>query len=348
MKLVWHAENLLEVDWLRGVFGDLVKTETTDLGLECFDDNSIHVVSSNWKPLRMYEEYFRKCRALCKRLILFHASDEYYSGGYSVYRHFDLVIRNFATYLAKGNGILTIPEGYPNATRVGSPVRPADERHYAWSFTGEIKASRADMAAAFDGLEPQLVNRTASISDLSANKLSKAEFDTILEDTVFSPCPMGNVILETWRLYESLELGCIPLVERRVTLDYFSDLFGPHPIPAFHSWAAARRYADATLPDGAALLQLQAEIVGWWRQHKEKVRAEVREAVEGPSHTEQLANYAALVRNRHSMVQESLRLIELLRHQSAPSLRRRLARPAGPLRRIASESLHHLRRDSRV
>jgi hypothetical protein len=80
VKLVWHADNLLEVDWLRHVFGDLIEEECTDLKLTCFDDHSIHVVSSNWQPLPTYEEYFRERRARCSHLVLFHASDEWFFG----------------------------------------------------------------------------------------------------------------------------------------------------------------------------------------------------------------------------------------------------------------------------
>jgi hypothetical protein len=122
VKLVWHADNLVEVDWLRHVFGNLIEDECTDLELTCFDDDSIHVVSSNWQPLPTYEEYFRECRARCRRLVLFHASDEWFSGGYGLYQHFDAVIRNFATGLARQEGIWTIPEGYANGTRTGTTI----------------------------------------------------------------------------------------------------------------------------------------------------------------------------------------------------------------------------------
>ena len=49
--------------WLRDVLGGLVDEECTDLDLTCFDDDCIHVVSSNWQPLPTYENYFRECRA---------------------------------------------------------------------------------------------------------------------------------------------------------------------------------------------------------------------------------------------------------------------------------------------
>ncbi|MGJ4943124.1 hypothetical protein ACQR1W_21275 [Bradyrhizobium sp. HKCCYLS1011] len=343
MKLVWHADNLLEVDWLRDVLGDLVEEECTDLALTCFDDDCIHVVSSNSRPLPAYEDYFQECRARCRRLVLLHTSDEWFSGGYALYRHFDAVIRNFATGLARHEGIWTIPEGYANGTRTSGAVRPITERPYVWSFTGEIKASRTDMAAAFAGLEPNFLTGTASIYGSGGRKLSKPEFDDVLDNTMFSPCPMGNAILETWRLYESLELGCIPIIETRASIDYFTRLFGPHPIPSFRSWEAARTYAQHALADKSSLLRKQSEISSWWTAKKQDVRKQVRRAATGPSHRAALQRFGALTRNRYPPVHEPLRLLELLRHQSGGSLMRRIKRPGGPLRRIARESLRNLR-----
>ncbi|MGJ4931213.1 hypothetical protein ACQR1I_34140 [Bradyrhizobium sp. HKCCYLS2038] len=343
MKLIWHADNLLEVDWLREMLGELIDQECTDLGLTCFDDDCIHVVSSNWQPLPAYDAYFQECRSRCRNLVLLHTSDEWFSGGYALYRHFDTVIRNFATGLARHDGILTIPEGYANGTKASAALRPATERRHVWSFTGEIKSSRAEMATAFARLTPHFLTGTASIYGESGRKLSKPEFDDVLENTVFSPCPMGNAILETWRLYESLELGCIPLVEKRWSLDYFTSLLGPHPIPSFGSWDAACRYAELMLRDRSSLLQKQAEIVGWWTAKKKAVRAEIRQAVTGPSQHLALQRFGALPRNRHPPLHEPLRLLQLLRHQSGVSLLRRIRRPAGPIRRIARESLRNLR-----
>lgn len=342
MKLVWHADNLLEVDWLRDVLGDLIEEECTDLDLTCFDDDCIHIVSSNWQPLPTYEDYFRECRARCRRLVLFHMSDEWFSGGYALYRHFDAVIRNFATSLARHKGIWTIPEGYANGTRIGGASRPVTERQYAWSFTGEIKASRVNMASAFAALEPNFLTCTTSIHKDGGKKLSKAEFDDVLENSIFSPCPMGNVILETWRLYESLELGCIPIVETRAALDYFTGLLGPHPIPSFQNWEAARHYAQAALTDKLFLLRKQSAIRNWWSAKKQAVRAEIRRAATGPSQQAALQHYCALARNRYPALHEPLRLAELLRHQNGTSLMNRLKRPGGPLRRIAREGLRNL------
>jgi hypothetical protein len=343
VKLVWHADNLLEMDWLRDVLGDLIEGECIDLDLTCYDDDCIHVVGSNWQPLPAYEDYFRECRARCRRMVLLHTSDEWFSGGYALYRHFDAVIRNFATGLASHEGIWTIPEGYTNGTRTGGRLRPVTERRYAWSFTGEIKASRIEMASAFAGLEPHFLTGTTSIYKEGGQKLSKAEFDDVLENTIFSPCPMGNVILETWRFYESLERGCIPIIETRSLLDYFTRLLGPHPIPSFRSWRAARRYAQDALLDKSALLDKQLEVRDWWTVKKQVVRQQVREAATGSSRQAALRRYGALARNRYPALHESLRLAELLRHQTGTSLMQRVKRPVGPLKRIAREGFRNLR-----
>jgi hypothetical protein len=337
MKLIWHADRLSERDWLKFIFGDLVEEEITDLGRTRFDDDSIHVISSNWAPLASYTGYFQQCRARSNRTVLVHVSDEWFSGGYQLYQYFDLVIRWNHSYLTSHPGIVTVPLGYFNDT--GSSDSPADQRQYAWSFVGEIKSSRVAMAAAFHSLEPKFTTRVDSVSNPKGNRLSKSEFNAVLEDTVFSPCPMGNATIETSRVYESLELGCIPLVELRLSLDYYKNLLGPNPLPAFHDWREARRFAERLIKDKSALLAKQTEIMDWWKAYKDRMRTEVRGAISGPSQGQELQRFSGLVRNRFSLVHAPLRIIEVLRHQSAGSLGRRLARPIGPLNRILRDSL---------
>ncbi len=331
MKLIWHAEGLLERDWLLDLLGNLVEEEVIDRALTCFDDDSIHVMSGNFATPSDCDGYFRECRAKCRNIVLFHASDEWFSGGYALYRHFDHVIRTYHTYLATHNGVLTVPLGYPNGTTVDTAYPPAGARKYVWSFIGEFKASRIAMRKAFDGFAPQF------ITNVNSQRMSKPQFDEVLQNTMFSPCPMGNVMLETWRLYESLELGCIPLIERRLAVDYYANLLGPNPVPAFYSWSAARRYAEVLLADRRRLDQTQAKIKDWWTGHKNRVRAQVRETIMGPSHADELRRFANYIRNRYPAIYQPLRLTELLRHQSIGSLRQRVVRPSGPLKRIVDD-----------
>jgi hypothetical protein len=255
-----------------------------------------------------------------------------------LYRHFDAVIRNNHTYLADSKGILTIPLGYANATTTSD--HPAALRRYSWSFVGQMKASRLAMVAAFQPIEPALMVKTPGLGDVSGRRINKNEYNAILADSIFAPCPMGNALLDTFRLYESLELGCIPLVEKRLGIDYFGNLLGPNPIPAFRSWQEAAKFVGTAITDSQGLRALQHEIANWWGAKKRDVCIQLQ-AICTTSHASELQYYGNLVRNRHRLIHEPLRVAELLRHQSSDSLRRRLMRPTGPVSRIFRENIFH-------
>ncbi len=342
MKLVWHQEGLQERDWIRLVLDGLISKEIVDLEQSIVTGDAAHVVSSNRAPLESYRRYFEACRAQSQdgKLVLIHLSDEWFSGGYSVYGLFDHVIRNYSTWLARNPGIMTIPLGYPNATTPGE-VAVAADRTLVWSFLGEMKASRLEMARSLSTLQPHRAFGIAPVAGQSRPQFSKSEFDAVLGDSIFAPCPMGNVVLETWRLYESLERGCIPIIEKRPALDYFSSLFGEdHPIPAFSSWTSARRFIEAACRDRAWINQKQSDIHLWWSRSKVDVWRRISDALRGPTARAQLQDFARLSRNQIPLLHEPLRLSELVRHQTVDSARSRLLRSKGPLRQIFRESLH--------
>lgn len=334
MRLYWHAPDVEERDWLRFLLEDAVHEEVSDPGLEALGDDGIHVVSTNLVPLRELDRRMPPRQAPGTR-VLVHLSDEWFSGGYATYRHFDAVVRTHHTHLAVGPGILTIPLGYPNREGSIPVLRPASERTIAWSFVGEMKASRHEMAEEMTAVGAGTLLDTAD----PAKRLSKPAFDALLADSSFSPCPMGNVMLETWRLYESMELGAIPLVERRPTLDYFSNLLGDrHPVPTFGSWGEAARWCRRLLAEPPAMNAVQERIGAWWAEHKMAVREEVSAHVIGASRARDLRAFARSPSNRSVGLYEPLRMIELVRHQSAASLARRLLDPRAILARVARDS----------
>jgi hypothetical protein len=328
MKLVFH-EQLAEQPWFCWLLGDLIDEVIFDPDYRIIEGPQIQVISGNHRHIVQRDAFLQQCRAASADLTLLHAGDEWFSGGYAVYRHVDRVIRTHETWLARAPGIFTIPLGYPAGFTAPDVLRPAADRHLLWSFAGQVKASRVAMAHALDRVQPGRLVDTAKEASLSP-----VAYRSLLSDTLFLPCPMGNVMAETWRLYEALEFGCIPMVEKRWSIDYYDNLLGDAPFLRVSSWREGARTMQALAKDRARLNALQQEVSDWWQARKRAVAKDVRQFMRQGSYQAELARFGTRAHNAHPQVYGALRLVELLRHQSLGSLARRLVRPAGPLQRI--------------
>jgi hypothetical protein len=342
MRIVWHAPGIGQKDWIRYVFA-LVTTgeEIEDPNLECFEDNTIHVVSMVFKPLAAHVPYFDQLREKCTNIVLYHASDEWLSGGCGPYRYFDNVIKEFHSHFNKSEGLLTIPLGCPYNFRI-DPL-PVSSRRYLWSFVGGVHNTRIEMLRALDGLGPSFEFRTDGSFGPTGKKLNPDEYKEVLRQSVFLPCGMGVVTTETWRVYEALEAGCIPVLERRLFLDYYKNLFGEHPIPTFRTWKQARAYMARLQKNPNEMAKTQREVSSWWNQYKRTIQTDVQ-ALLGASHRKELERFAESTVNKNVLVHETLRVAELMRHQSYHNLVRRSSNPLKPLRRIV---LGMMRKDER-
>lgn len=129
---------------------------------------------------------------------------------------------------------------------------------------------------------------------------------------------MGNVNLETWRLYEALEAGCIPIVESRLAMRYYDKLFPEFPVPQVRRWRQASRLIDRLLGDPSALQAKQSEIARWWQAEKIGLRAEVTRIVDQ-------CFFGGTASTKMSRLVRPIAWLEMLRHQSPASATRRIA-----------------------
>jgi hypothetical protein len=144
--------------------------------------------------------------------------------------------------------------------------QPPQARTHVWTFAGNLTTARKEMLREFRSIGP---NRCATYGNRSPQvPVSKTDYRAMLADSVFCPCPMGNVVIETYRLYEALEMGCIPIVERRPFLNYYENLMPGHAIPTFAAWRDARLFVERTICDDAAIARLQRDVYGWWTNYK--------------------------------------------------------------------------------
>jgi hypothetical protein len=323
MKLtfLWQGSDLFERDWIAEIFAPVT-------GEKVFDGRH-SVVLDNCLLLDSYihahpSEYYRQFRG--KNAWLFHLSDETYEGGYDRYENFRGVIRNYWSGIFNPHRVLQIPLGY--AEGIGSQDRllTSAERKYLWCFAGAgNKSSRPEMLRTFEPLKPAFVH----ISDRgNLAPIGKEQYVSVLRDSVFVPSSMGNVNLDCFRVYEALQCGSIPLLERRFRFDYFRELLGPHPLPTFSNWDQAARYVASMQSDSVAMDRLLLECSQWWSAYKRALGASIEEFIAHPKGTES----GDFVTWRHSL--PGSQALELLRHHNLPALVRRIGTQIG---RMTSE-----------
>ena len=105
--------------------------------------------------------------------------------------------------------------------------------------------------------------------------ISVEEMSEVLSLTEFIPCPNGFVHPETYRLYEALECGCIPIVES--TYQYYDRLFPNNPFIKVNKWSDARPIIKGWEKNQIKKKREECEI--WWNERKDKIQNFIRDKI---------------------------------------------------------------------
>jgi len=156
--------------------------------------------------------------------------------------------------------------GYPPWFRACLP-NTAPDKPLDWYFAGQLNhARRDDMAAAFRDQPNGLLLPSPGFTQGRAH----GDYAHGLASAKVAPCPSGLHTPDTFRLYEALEAGCIPLADGATpggrADDYWTYIFGgPPPFPVVGEW----EHAPATMREILDGWPANANRVGaWWQQWK--------------------------------------------------------------------------------
>lgn len=101
--------------------------------------------------------------------------------------------------------------------------------------------------------------------------LPPAEYMAGLAAAKVAPCPSGPETPDTFRLFEALEAGCVPIADTRVPKGDFPDwywtwFFGEEPpFPVLRDWVDLPHYIRETLADYPAV---NNRVMAWWLHKK--------------------------------------------------------------------------------
>jgi hypothetical protein len=147
-------------------------------------------------------------------------------------------------------------------------------RNVTWSFYGTDWQDRKEKLEPLQEVQPHSYRLVSTWE--SPEKLTRNQYIATLLDSMFVACPQGNNP-ETYRLYEALECGCIPLYVKGETdeiyLDWLQNELGLLPVS---SWPEATELMKNFLREKELMEGYRNTLLVRWKSWKERLGLEVR------------------------------------------------------------------------
>lgn len=144
------------------------------------------------------------------------------------------------------------------------------DKKYTWCFMGQIhnQGERAKMIKSLKSIKGSYFCST-NTSWQSSDSIDTARYKRIMQQSIFVPCPRGNNSPDTFRLYEAIESGSIPIVERD---EYWNHLFGvDHPLIQVSDWDKSIKDIEMLSNNPDWLKNYSNRLSSWWKEYKNKL-----------------------------------------------------------------------------
>jgi len=216
-------------------------------------------------------EFYTKLNLICSKIFLFHVGDEF--GFYNlapVYNVCNHIWRSFCSRKYFNNKkVKCIPLGYKS----GVAHKRKSNRKYKWAFTGTPhKSSRHDLLFQFSNIKPFFCHKTEKFD---RKNISVDEMSEILSSTEFIPCPYGFFHPDSYRVYEALECGCIPIVEN--AYQYYDRLYPNNPFIKIDKWQDAKSIMQEWSNDQIKKKGEECSI--WWDKQKNSIQDFIKKKI---------------------------------------------------------------------
>lgn len=181
---------------------------------------------------------------------------------------------------------------YPANTQfmgIGAPQHTYDnlsqlfyyEPTHMCSFSGQITHQRRrELAEAMDATD-WYINKTAGFTQ----GLSPDDYARLIAHTKVTPAPAGPVTFDSFRAYEALEAGNVPILDDQCPIDsdgprFWNAVLGEqHPVPHASNWVTDLAPTVQDIVDNWPTSRLL--VYSWWQQHKREIRYRLLSPIPG-------------------------------------------------------------------
>ena len=295
-KLVWlfdGTNDAFEEDWLNELLGNAVSHSIRCPPGCCEIYENACIVFNHSVP---YEEYFQRYEDANIGFVCIHLSDETL-GDTCHYLELASCKKAFRNYhhpvFSFHKKVTTFGLGYKKGFTSASAHIPWHESPwYHWCFAGAIHhEKRLQALQAFGHVEPYLCISTDAQFN-AANGLDTETYRAMLHSSKFALCPIGQGNIDTYRFYEAMEAGCIPVAisstpeqpyKKWGMKGYWHQMFPgeEESLPFVHgtTWNECVLQVTSLLKDPTKYHSMRAHAVAFWKIWKTKWSLQLRNAL---------------------------------------------------------------------
>lgn len=233
-------------------------------GLE--SDRQVVVIPGAYQ-FDVYDKLNKELAKYDKVLVVITSDEE---GKFDISR---LEHRDGIYYSQYGNGGKMFPLGYTPGTRETLKKFGIMDKN-GWFFSGQITHHRRKlMAEALKEMDYGCLIET----DGFAKGINRNDYFLNLATHKVAPCSPGPVSVESFRIYEALEAGCVPLVDEQDPLKstpshYYHKLFNQLNFYTFSDFSGFRRLMGESLFDR----DINNRVFAWWICYKLAFREQLK------------------------------------------------------------------------
>ena len=162
--------------------------------------------------------------------------------------------------------------GYPpDIHELGNDI-PA--KTLKWFFAGQVTHSRRlECSTQLKNLDDGLLLESKGFTQ----GLPHSEYFKAMASAKICPCPSGPQTPDSFRLFEALELGCVPIADTQTPREnwdgFWEWLFDePVPFPTIINWESLPGYINDCADK---FPKLNNKIQSWWLRYKTKLRKQI-------------------------------------------------------------------------
>ena len=260
--------NLYEKNWVKDIFGNYI--------FKVFDGKTI-VPSGSWfiamRPFsNELNKLFTYMHSIKQDFKVLHFSDEFGKDNIEYYKlaSCKMVLRTYIRPdLLNLSNVLVIPLGYHYKDVYNTDIEFSD-RKYIWSFHGTNWFNRKILLNNIIDITPHSLHYTPDWNH--STMTNEAQYINILTNSKFCPIVRGNNV-ETFRLYESLEHGVIPLYVRNEGDDDYWKWITEHiKLIEIKDWITAKSVIQFFLQNPEKAEKYRQGLIKGWESWKHNIQ----------------------------------------------------------------------------